>query len=103
MRTESTVQGTVIEFRWANPHSYIYLDVNGTRWTLEAEALNLLRRYGWTKETLRPGDALSCLGARAKDANVHGMKCFTITMADGRKLAATPLTLPPTLPAPKTR
>lgn len=91
MTKEVTVRGTVAEFRWANPHSYIDLDVDGARWTIEAEALNLLRRHGWTKETLKPGDAISCLGARAKDPQVLAMKCFWVTLPDGRKLAATPL------------
>jgi len=40
-----TVKGTVVEFKWANPHSYIDLDVNGDHWRLEIEAVNLLRRY----------------------------------------------------------
>jgi hypothetical protein len=94
MTTEVTVQGVVTEFRWMNPHSYIYLDVDGKRWVLEAEALNLLRRFGWSKTTLKPGDVISCLGARAKDPNVFAMKCFWVKWPDGRKLAATPVAQP---------
>jgi hypothetical protein len=94
MQHETTVSGTVFEFVWTNPHSYIYLDVpdaSGThRWRLEAESLNLLRRNGWTKESLKPGDEISCLGARAKDPDVYAMKCFVVKFADGRKLVATP-------------
>lgn len=91
MTKETTVSGVVREFRYANPHSYIFLDVGGESWTLEAEAMNLLRRAGWSKETLRAGDRISCTGARAKDPGLHAMKCFTVTFPDGRKLAATPL------------
>lgn len=98
MQRDSTITGIVAEFRWMNPHSYIYLDVtdpSGThRWKLEAEALNLLRRNGWTKDSLKPGDEISCLGARAKDPNVYAMKCFLVKFPDGRKLVATPGLVP---------
>ena len=99
MTRDTRVSGTVVQFVWVNPHSYIYLDVmdeTGThRWTLEAEALNLLRRNGWTKDSLKEGDEISCLGARAKDPNVYAMKCFLVMFPDGRKLVATPGLAPP--------
>ena len=88
---EVTVSGVVKEFRFVNPHSYILLDVAGERWTLEAEALNLLRRYTWTKDSLKPGDQISCTGARARDPKLYAMKCFTVEFPDGRKLIATPV------------
>jgi hypothetical protein len=99
MTRETTVRGVVKEFRYVNPHSYIMLEVEGEVWTLEAEAMNLLRRAGWTKDTLKPGDRISCTGARAKDPKLLAMKCFTVTFPGGRKLAATPLasTQPPEL------
>jgi hypothetical protein len=89
------VHGRVVEFLWANPHSYIVLDEQAgaktRRWKLEAEALNLLRRNGWKKDSLKPGDEITCVGARAKDPNIFAMKCFTVQFPDGRKLEATPL------------
>jgi hypothetical protein len=91
----SKVHGRVVEFLWANPHSYIVVDEtsNGStrRWKLEAEALNLLRRNGWTKDSLKPGDEITCLGARAKDPQMPTMKCFTVLFQDGSKLEATPM------------
>jgi hypothetical protein len=94
MTKESTVHGIVTEFRWMNPHSYIYLESDGHQWRLEAEALNLLRRNGWTKESLKPGDEITCMGARAKEPDVYAMKCFTVVFPDGRKLIATPTGVP---------
>lgn len=94
MKTMSKVSGVVTEFRYMNPHSYVYLESDGHKWTLEAEALNLLRRYGWTKESLKPGDEITCTGARAKDPQVFAMKCFRIEFKDGRILEATPLEPP---------
>jgi len=91
MTRAHTVSGEVTRFLWANPHSYIELEVNGQSWRLEIEAVNLLRRYGWTKDSLKSGDKISCTGARAKDPAVFAQKCFTVEFPDGRKLSATPL------------
>jgi hypothetical protein len=85
-----TVSGVVTKFTWANPHSSIDLDAGGKAWRLEIEAVNLLRRHGWTKESLKPGDVISCTGARAKDPATLAQKCFTVEFPDGRKLEATP-------------
>jgi hypothetical protein len=90
MTRASTVSGVVTKFTWANPHSYIDLDADGQHWRLEIEALNLLRRYRWTKDSLKAGDKISCVGARAKDPAVLAQKCFTVEFPDGRKLTATP-------------
>jgi hypothetical protein len=95
MEHETTVSGVVKEFRFVNPHSYIILEVaRGTeveRWTLEAESMNLLRRNGWTKDSLKPGDKITCKGARAWDTKLFAMKCFVVEFPDGRKLKATPI------------
>ena len=96
-----TVSGVVTKFLWANPHSYIDLDVDGQSWRLEIEAVNLLRRYGWTKDSLKAGDRISCIGARAKDPATFAQKCFTVEFPDGRKLQATPAGDPPEPFAPR--
>jgi hypothetical protein len=101
MTQPSTVSGVVTKFMWANPHSYIDLDVNGDHWRLEIEAVNLLRRYSWTKDSLKAGDKISCTGARAKDPAVFAQKCFTVEFPDGRKLMATPAGEPPEPSAPR--
>ena len=101
MTRDFTVSGIVTKFFWANPHSYIDLDVHGDHWRLEIEAVNLLRRYGWTKDSLKAGDKISCIGARAKDPVVFAQKCFTVEFPDGRKLTATPSGEPPEPSAPR--
>ena len=88
------VHGKVVQFRWQNPHSYIDLEVDGKLWLLEAESLNLLTRNGWTKDTLKPGDEITCTGGRAKDPSLRAMKCFTVTFPDGHQMKATPLNVP---------
>lgn len=102
MTRDFTVSGVVAKFYWANPHSYIEIqDADGRQWRLEIEAVNLLRRYGWTKDTLKAGDKISCTGARAKDPAVFAQKCFRAEFPDGRKLTATPFGEPPAPSAPR--
>ena len=102
MTRDITVSGVVTKFYWANPHSYIEIqDADGRQWRLEIEAVNLLRRYGWTKDSLKAGDKMSCIGARAKDPAVFAQKCFVVEFPDARKLTATPFGEPPAPSAPR--
>jgi hypothetical protein len=55
--------GTVQEFKYTSPHSYILLAVMGQDgttviWNLEGQAPSLLARDGWTSQTLKPGDEI---------------------------------------------
>lgn len=65
------VSGTVVALRFVNPHSSIVLDVeeNGqtTRWQVEmGSPRNLAQTFGWTAQTLKPGDQITLTGRRAK-------------------------------------
>jgi Family of unknown function (DUF6152) len=55
--------GTVQEFKFTSPHTFILLQVKGsdgatTVWNLEGGAPSGLVRDGWTSQTLKPGDEL---------------------------------------------
>jgi len=55
--------GTVEEFRFLNPHTYIVLQVKGKNarpvvWQLEGQSANSLRWSGWSPKSLKPGDQL---------------------------------------------
>jgi hypothetical protein len=55
--------GTVKEYRYTSPHTFIILDVkeaDGTSqlWNLEGGAPSGLIRDGWSSKTLKPGDEL---------------------------------------------
>jgi len=55
------LEGTVQEFKYTSPHSFIILQVKdkdgtGTLWNLEGGAPSGLARNGWTSTTLKPGD-----------------------------------------------
>jgi hypothetical protein len=58
---ETVLKGTIKEFGWNNPHSWIRIMVPDTagmpvEWTIEMGAPGGLARGGWTKTTLKPGD-----------------------------------------------
>ena len=96
MTVPSSVTGVVSRFYWGNPHAYIFLDVEGDQhWTIELEGLNFLRHEGWTKESLKPGDELTCKGARAKDPKQFAMKCFVAILPGQKTLMAQYLGEPP--------
>jgi Family of unknown function (DUF6152) len=69
---EQTLQGTVTRFDWRNPHSYLYIDVldedgAAVAWRLEGGPVALMRRIGWTGETLKPGDEVTVTIHRSRN------------------------------------
>ena len=66
------VEGTATEFNFTNPHIDVYFDVVGedgevTQWRASGSAANLLRRRGWTAETIQPGQYLQISGREARN------------------------------------
>ena len=66
-----TIRGIVTRVEWTNPHAYIYVNVqeaNGAvhEWGMEIRDIAALKRYGWTRNTVRPGDAIACTGGPAR-------------------------------------
>jgi hypothetical protein len=87
-----TLEGTVKEFKWVNPHSWLYVNVpkkDGTveEWAVEGGAPSALLRRGWTKNTLPPGTKVVVNGFMAKDGS-HRANARDITFPDGTKLDA---------------
>jgi hypothetical protein len=100
-RTKSvTVVGTVKEFRWANPHSWIDLDVpdgkGGTAtWSIEMTSPTFLLRAGWKSTTLKPGDQVS-LSVRPLRSGEPGGLFVSVTLPDGRVMGERPAPAPGT-------
>jgi hypothetical protein len=90
-----TLSGTVARVEWTNPHIHFFLDVKDetgkvTQWKFEGYPPNMLVRQGWKREvTLKPGDAVTVFGWRAR-AELNMAHAREVTFADGRKLAAGP-------------
>ena len=89
------ITGSVTEFRFSNPHAIISLEVKNKtgaveEWKAENNAVTLLKRRGWTKDSLKPGEVVIVNGWPSRDgANYVRMR--TIKKADGTVLG-TPVT-----------
>lgn len=84
------VEGVVTEFVWANPHSWIRMDVvdeDGavTNWSMEMNPPTYLVRGGWRSTTLQPGDKVSVV-VNPLRTDEPGGKYVAITLPDGRVL-----------------
>jgi Family of unknown function (DUF6152) len=69
--------GTVKEFRWENPHAWLYLMVpnaqgSADEWEIEGPSVVMLARNGWNPATLTPGEKVHVLMARRKDGTFGG-------------------------------
>ena len=59
-----TLTGTVKEWRWMNPHTWLYLTVKGAdgkeqEWAVEGRPPGMLGRAGWSGTILKPGETKS--------------------------------------------
>jgi hypothetical protein len=83
---ETTLDGTVREFQWTNPHSWIQLQVmeNGqmTEYSIEGGSPNGLARKGWKRTSLKPGDKVKVTIHPLKDGAKGGSFMKAVT-ADG--------------------
>jgi hypothetical protein len=85
-----TLQATVTEFKFINPHVQIFFDITNDageveHWQGELTAPNKLARAGWTKSTFRPGDQLQISGRAARNEG-HSVAIDEILTADGQSL-----------------
>jgi hypothetical protein len=84
------VSGTVTDFRFTNPHAVISFSVKSKEgqiepWRAETNAVTLLRRRGWTKDSLTIGEVITVEGWQARDG-AHYMRMRTVKRADGTVL-----------------
>ena len=59
-----TIQGSVTRFDWKNPHLYVFVeaineDGDVVNWRIEGRPLAFMRRIGWSRDTLIPGDKVT--------------------------------------------
>ena len=109
---EVKASGKVTKVEWMNPHAWFYIEAvelcdgpagseeskswkcakptpgqKDVDWGFELASPNGLMRLGWTRTSMKAGDLVTVLGARAKDGSRRG-NARSVTMADGRRLFA---------------
>ena len=83
-----TINGTVKEFEWTNPHAWIHMiaaDDKGKAvdWSFEMGSVGQIAGQGWKVDTIKPGDKISVVMHPLKDGS-HGGQYVSATLADGR-------------------
>lgn len=88
---EGTIEGTVKEVMFKNPHARYYLEVDdgaggSELWDLETMNLMMLGRMGWKKDTIKVGDQISVTGILGRN-NTRRMSIVTVTLPGGRVIS----------------
>ena len=89
-----TLKGVVKDWRWSNPHTWLFLtvkDENGQEqeWAVEGRAPGILGRAGWDPKILQPGETVTVHASPAKDGSHKGI-IARVTKADGTILSNRP-------------
>ena len=88
------LKGTVTQWKWSNPHVWIYLSVDDEKggkadWAIEGRTPGQLVRAGWSKSSLKPGDVITVDFSPAKDGSHTGL-LTRVRLADGSVLGQAP-------------
>jgi len=89
-----SLQGTVTDFQWIQPHAVIHADLKDEKgkvanWVLELGSPTMLERHGWSPDSVKRGDQVTVFGFRAKDGSAY-MSVGRIQLADGKSLPGAP-------------
>jgi len=85
-----TITGTVKQFKWANPHSWIEMEITNDKgaaetWNVEMTSPAVLIRAGWKSNVIKPGDKVT-VTARPQISGEPGGLFVSLTLPDGRVL-----------------
>jgi hypothetical protein len=85
-----TIEGTVKQFKWANPHSWIEVEVPDPKgglalWNMEMTSPSRLVPAGWKTTTVKPGDKVKVVLRPMTDGTPGGL-FVSITLPSGQQL-----------------
>ncbi|MEO6040469.1 MAG: DUF6152 family protein [Croceibacterium sp.] len=85
-----TLQGTVTDFQWTNPHSFLELEVpaagaKAVHWSVELNSPNNLKRQGWSRSALKPGDKVTVRLSPLRNGQ-HGGLFLDVRLPTGKVL-----------------
>ena len=87
---EVTLSGTVREFQWTNPHSWLQLVVerggSSVECSIELGSPNTMSRRGWRRTSFRPGDEVTVTMNPMRDGSPGGALVSAID-ARGNRLS----------------
>lgn len=85
-----SVTGVVTEFQFVNPHGVIKLQVKNKdgaieEWKIETNSPSILRRRGWTPDSLKAGETVTIEGWPGRD-NPHYARLRAAKRANGEPI-----------------
>jgi len=83
-----SLTGTIKQFKWANPHSWIEIEVPNSKggvdtWNAEMTAPGILARAGWKSNLLKAGDKVTVAIHPLLTGEPGGL-FVSVTLADGQ-------------------
>lgn len=85
------MQATITRVVWANPHVYFVGDVRDgdgapVEWTFEGHTIHGQMRVGWTRDTVKVGDAVTIIANPHRDATRRLVLVNDVVLPDGRRM-----------------
>src|SRR5262245_25009245 len=90
-KTPITAKGTVTEYKWANPHIQIFVDIKDDKgkvenWSIEGNSPYNWARMGWNRKTLKAGDEIVITFYRSKVPDVHAGVIAKAVLPNGQEV-----------------
>ncbi len=83
-------KGVIKEVQWVNPHVWLQLnvEVDGQQvvYSYEGAAIPVLKRVGWLRDSVKPGDVVTVVGHPYKDGRRAGGAFNYVLLPDGKRL-----------------
>jgi hypothetical protein len=82
-----TIKGTLKTLQWSNPHVTFKMlvkpDGGGApqEWNIITSGPAILKRFGWTRDSVKPGDRISVVCNPMSDGS-HGGRLHTLVLLD---------------------
>jgi hypothetical protein len=92
---EKTINGTIKEWRFVNPHPALIMDIKNDagaveEWRVEfAAARSLTTNFGWTRSTIKPGEQVKVIGYPYFGGK-KTMFAVRVTLASGKEYVVRP-------------
>jgi hypothetical protein len=88
LTTEVTVEGTIAELEWKNPHIYFTIETTGTdgqplRQQVEVQPISSVQTMGLTKDMLAPGSTIVLRANPSRRGPAGTLRGLDVTTSDG--------------------
>ena len=74
------LKGVVRAVYVGNPHAALEIESDGETWNVELAPPSATQKAGFTEASAKPGDEVTALGNRSRDASERRMKAVRVTV-----------------------